>query len=109
MYLIYIKLQFMFDLISRKISINNIFYLFILLLILVLIYYPILDNEFIYLWDDSWMITNKYTENGFSLDNIISILVHFYHGQYAPLNEFFIYSFIHYQMDIIHLFFIWQA
>lgn len=54
-----------------------------------LIYYPILNNEFIYLWDDSWMIKNMYTENGFSLDNIISILAHFYHGQYAPLNELF--------------------
>lgn len=44
-------------------------------------------NEFLFKWDDQWVVINTYTDQGFSLHNLWHILTDFYHGQYAPLNE----------------------
>ena len=53
----------------------------------IIVYYPILQNNFLDFWDDQWVVMNKYTESGINLTNIYNILTDFYKGQYAPLNE----------------------
>ena len=44
-------------------------------------------NEFLFHWDDQWVVINTYTEQGFAVHNLWHVLTDFYHGQYAPLNE----------------------
>ena len=68
-------------------------------------YYPILFNDFLYHWDDQWMVMNRFTESGISLNNLWSILTQFYHGQYGPVNEYmyvFIYSIFGYNPMAFH-------
>ena len=82
-------------------------YAFIVLSIVVtLIYFPILNNQLLDFWDDQWVVMNHYTESGINLQNIWSILTEFYHGQYAPFNEFlylFLYSAFGYNPFVFHL------
>lgn len=54
-----------------------------------LVYWPVFTHDFQYRWDDQWVVINDYTEGGMNWVNIISIIVEFYHGQYAPVNEFY--------------------
>lgn len=61
----------------------------ILLTSCIIAYYPILRNDFLYFWDDQWVVMNNYTSGGFSYENIFHIFTEFYHGQYAPMNELF--------------------
>jgi hypothetical protein len=51
------------------------------------VYCPILFNNFLFYWDDQWVVMNRYTESGLGLANIWAIFSEYYHGQYAPLNE----------------------
>jgi len=51
------------------------------------VYYPIFGNDFLYYWDDQWVVMNAYTESGFNGHNLWAIFTQYYHGQYAPLNE----------------------
>jgi len=51
------------------------------------VYFPILGNDFLYYWDDQWVVINVYTEGGLNVQNLWAIFSEFYHGQYAPLNE----------------------
>ena len=48
------------------------------------VYYPILGNDFVYLWDDQ---INPFTARGWNAQNLRAIFTEFYDGQYAPLNE----------------------
>jgi hypothetical protein len=50
-------------------------------------YFPVLGNDFLFYWDDQWVVINSYTEGGLNGTNLLSIFTEFYHGQYAPLNE----------------------
>lgn len=59
----------------------------LLVLAAVAVYFPILGHDFLYFWDDQWVVMNHYTEGGFTLTNLRLILTEYYHGQYAPLNE----------------------
>ena len=54
-----------------------------------LVYFPILSNNFLFFWDDQWVVMNRYTIGGFSFQNIWAVLSEFYHGQYAPVNQLF--------------------
>jgi hypothetical protein len=51
------------------------------------VYCPILFNNFLFHWDDQWVVMNRYTESGLGFANIWAIFSEYYHGQYAPLNE----------------------
>ena len=51
------------------------------------VYFPVLGNDFLYQWDDQWVVMNHYTEGGLGLRNLWAILTGFHQGQYAPLNE----------------------
>jgi hypothetical protein len=60
-----------------------------------LIYFPILSNQLLDFWDDQWVVMNYFTEGGNTLQHIWRILTEFYHGQYAPFNQYlylFLYS-----------------
>lgn len=52
-----------------------------------LVYYPILENDFLYQWDDQWMVMNQYTEGGWNLSNLERIFTEFHGKQYGPINE----------------------
>lgn len=85
---------------------NRILPYIILLIAGVTIYYPILGNQLLDFWDDQWVVMNHYTEGGVNLQNIWRILTEFYHGQYAPFNEFlylFLYTFFGYNPFPFHL------
>lgn len=58
-----------------------------LISMVVLVYCSIVNHDFLYQWDDQWVVINRYTESGLGFDNLWHILIDFYHGQYAPLNE----------------------
>ncbi|WP_089804182.1 hypothetical protein [Chitinophaga sp. YR627] len=52
-----------------------------------LVYYNICFHEFQTLWDDHWVVLNRYTRSGVNFVNIGRILTQYFHGQYAPVNE----------------------
>ena len=52
------------------------------------------------------VVMNYYTESGINIQNIWNILTEFYHGQYAPFNEFLylsLYSVFGYNPFVFHL------
>lgn len=53
------------------------------------VFYPVLQHDFLYTWDDRWQILNVYTFNGLTWKNVYAIFSNFYMGQYSPLNQFF--------------------
>ena len=67
--------------------------LFICLALLIIIplvtYWPVFSHDFQMKWDDWWVVMNEYTEVGFYGENISAIITDFYHGQYAPVNQFY--------------------
>lgn len=77
----------------------------ILAFVTVSMYFPILWNDFLYQWDDQWVVINVFTDQGFSYKNLWNVLTQFYHGQYAPVNELyyiFIYSIFGYNSCAFH-------
>lgn len=79
---------------------------FLLFVLPLLVYYPILCNDFVYHWDDQWMVINHYTQGGINIQNIFAILIEFYNGQYGPLNEYlflFLYTLFGYNPLPFHL------
>ena len=68
--------------------------------ITIFVFYPTVLNGFLDYWDDQWVVMNHYTESGFKLLNLYHVLMDFYNGQYAPLNELFyltVFSIVGYQ------------
>jgi len=63
--------------------------LFMILSICAIVYIPLYNPDFQDAWDNQWIVFNQYTEGGLSPANIKHILFDFYHGQYAPVNQFF--------------------
>ena len=45
------------------------------------------SHDFLYEWDDHWVVFNPYTDAGLNLINLWKVLTEFYRGQYAPFNE----------------------
>ncbi len=62
---------------------------FLFIVICFLVFWPVFSHQFQFFWDDQWVVMNDYTEGGINTENIVTILTEFYHGQYAPVNEFF--------------------
>ena len=58
-----------------------------LILIVIAVYFSIIGHDFLYKWDDQWVVINKYTDTGLDWKNLWAVLTEFYHGQYAPFNE----------------------
>ncbi|MDR1171778.1 MAG: hypothetical protein LBL24_04915 [Bacteroidales bacterium] len=85
---------------------KNYIYPVLLLFVGVILYLPLLKNQLLDFWDDQWAVMNEYTEGGFHLHNLWRILTEFYHGQYAPLNEYLylaLYEFFGYNPFHFHL------
>ena len=72
---------------ERKYLHNNLFICLLLILPVLIVYYAVFNHDFLYFWDDQWVVINYYTSGGLNFDNLYSILTEFYHGQYAPMNE----------------------
>ncbi len=90
----------------KRLLYNRFFICFLLILIVSGAFSPIIKNDFLYFWDDQWVVINDYTQGGYSLNNLWAILTEFYHGQYAPLNELnyiIIYSLFGYDPFWFHL------
>jgi hypothetical protein len=68
-------------------KLKNGLYPALLAAVVISVYFPILGNNFLYYWDDQWVVMNHYTGSGFTWRNLWAILTEFYHGQYAPFNE----------------------
>lgn len=82
------------------------FHIIALVCTAILVYFPILGNDFLYYWDDQWMVMNHYTEGGFNFQNLWAILVEYYHGQYGPVNEYmylFLYTLFGYEPLVFHI------
>lgn len=77
---------------------KKLFHFIILLIVAFIIYYPILNNQLLDFWDDQWVVMNFYTSAGVSWQNLWTILTTYYHGQYAPFNEY-LYLFLHEAFD----------
>jgi hypothetical protein len=80
--------------------------LLLLVLTCTIVYWPVLFNKFMLLWDDQWMLMNAYTEDKFSWGNILRVITEFYNGQYSPVNEFFyiiLYALFGYNPFCFHL------
>ena len=58
-----------------------------LMMVTLLAYISILDHDFLYEWDDQWVVINHYTSAGLNVYNLWAVLTEFYQGQYAPFNE----------------------
>ncbi|MFD2146940.1 hypothetical protein [Mucilaginibacter antarcticus] len=58
-----------------------------LLVAILLVYLPVLSNQFQLEWDDQVIVINDYTSGGLGLSNLWGILTEFYEGQYAPVNQ----------------------
>ena len=59
----------------------------VLILITIAVFASIIGHDFLYNWDDQWVVINKYTDAGLDRKNLWAVLTEFYHGQYAPFNE----------------------
>ena len=59
---------------------KNRWQLLTLILAVIVVYFPILGNDFLYFWDDQWVAINSYTEGGINAHNLWNILSSFYHG-----------------------------
>jgi hypothetical protein len=53
----------------------------------ILVYYPTLWNDFLYNWDDQFVVVNQYTSGGWTLANLSAIFGSFYGGQYSPITQ----------------------
>ncbi len=69
-------------------SLSHYFYPVILIIVVLVVFFPILQNDFLYAWDDQWMVMNQYTEGGVNIRNLWAIFTEFYNGQYGPINEY---------------------
>lgn len=68
----------------------------------VAVYIQTVWNDFLFHWDDQWVVINAFTDRGMSWSNIWDVVTQFYHGQYAPANELY-YIIITVFSDITHM------
>jgi len=61
----------------------------ILVLAVVIVYWPAFFNQFLLQWDDQTIAMNYFTESSFTGSNLWAILTTYYAGQYAPINQLF--------------------
>lgn len=93
----------MYDKLTTKQQVTSI--KIILVFVTFIVFYPIIYNDFLYQWDDKWMVMNHYTEGGLTFQNLILIFFENHNGQYSPINELYymlIYSLFGYNASIYH-------
>ena len=82
-------------------------YHLLLSIVCLAVYLPSLWNDFQMGWDDQWMVFNRYTEDGFTQENLKSVFTDYHYGQYGPVNEIVymaIYKAFGYNPFIYHLY-----
>ena len=47
----------------------------------VIVYWPTWTNEFLYEWDDQWMLLNQYTPGGWGINNLRKVIKDIYNCQ----------------------------
>jgi len=70
-----------------------------------LVFYPVLDHEFLTAWDDAWQVMNVATEL-WTHENIRLIFMDYYYAQYSPVNQLLytiLYQFVGYNPFWYHL------
>ena len=78
----------------------------LLLLVCVLVYFKVLQADFLYYCDDQVIVMNQYTVGGWSWNNLWHICTDFHAGQYAPvmeMNFLTLYTFFGYNPFWFHL------
>lgn len=68
---------------------NPVTALILLALVCLVTYWRVVSLQFQTMWDDQWEVINYYTSSGLSPANLWAVLTEFYHGQYAPVNEYY--------------------
>ncbi|MDR2040317.1 MAG: hypothetical protein LBQ60_20565 [Bacteroidales bacterium] len=82
-------------------------YYLLLVITCLMVYLPSLWNDFQTGWDDQWAVMNRYTEDGFTKENLQAVFGDYYYGQYSPVNTVFymmIYDVFGYNPLIFHLY-----
>ena len=59
----------------------------LLFLLSAVVYFSVSGHGFMTAWDDQWMIFNKYTFGGLSVQNLSALFSETYQGQYSPINQ----------------------
>lgn len=73
---------------GKKIIFSNSFrYPLLLIIGFFIAYYPVFNNQLIYLWDDGWQVSNHFTSGGLNWENLKIVFTQFYEVQYSPLNQ----------------------
>ncbi|WP_114939558.1 hypothetical protein [Mucilaginibacter endophyticus] len=81
-------------------------HILLLFLCIAFIYWPVYRFDFLFGWDDQWFVTNHFTQNGFTPQNLFAMFTEFYYGQYAPVNQIyytFLYSLFKYNPAYYHI------
>ena len=95
---------------GKNIVLTSPFQYCLLIILTALVYYPIVYNDFIFLWDDQWQVFCATTEDGFNWNNMKAIFMNPFHSQYFPVNQFFymlIFSITdNYNPLVFHLFYL---
>lgn len=91
--------------ISKPFYLSDRFAYFIICLVGICTYFAAFGHDFQSFWDDQWVAVNGYTEEGLTYSNLEKILLEFYHGQYAPINQLYystLYHFFGYNAFVFH-------
>ena len=90
---------------TQSVCIRRMLPYLLLAAVTVAVYIQTVWNDFLFHWDDQWVVINAFTDRGMSLSNIWDVVTQFYHGQYAPANELYyiiIYSLFGYNSYAFH-------
>lgn len=90
---------------TQSVCIRRMLPYLLLAAVTVAVYIQTVWNDFLFHWDDQWVVINAFTDRGMSWSNIWDVVTQFYHGQYAPANELYyiiIYSLFGYNSYAFH-------
>lgn len=75
-------------------------------LVCFIVYSPVLRNDFLFGWDDHWMVVNDMTLSGWTWENLKRVFFEAHQNQYAPMTELnflFLYTFFKLDPTWFHL------
>lgn len=71
----------------KKYCKNDWILVLLLFVVILMVYYPALNNDFIMEWDDQWQVMTSTTENGLTWENINHMFSYSFQNQYFPVNQ----------------------
>ena len=90
----------------NKNSLREYFFIAVIIITCIIVFSPVIHCDLMTGWDDQWQVTNRFTESGFTWENIYNIISNFWHGQYSPINQMmyvFIYNIFEYNPLYYHI------